>query len=807
MADMADPSDIGGYSARQNRNAEAAEPTDNSRGQYPRDQFPHRPAHNAEPTYPVVRPPDYNGHNFGSAHPSMQPHRQQTPRGFVHIDLTEDRAESPTDVIMARRPPAGPSALGSSQHQTDSASSRHGSTSGTTSPHDITPHPPVSTASGPVPTSSAVPYGPAPSSSAVPNGPEPSLSAVPSGPVPTSSAVPRPVCADLDYSHAQCGPPNLWGLDHALISSAVPRRFATLQDLAAAIDISQPRKCAYMNDCTLFQGVPVDRIPWRKSLSHFFGRNKVCTRCVPDHVWIWWCRKHYQRSRYRDAHGYACRLILSLEAQVLRIQAWSNENQRMGVPENGVVVDWTLAVRRRELKRGEREQSETPEPDDDELPGSGSHVPQWLRDMCGPRKTTAEIQEIIVLIRDDILRRNLNQVPDVEFLPRIEGERAKPPPKPKTGDAKAKREMKEAKDEKDTKETKGPLKRALTTDEEDKDEEDDSSPRKRHRFSHGEAWQVPLYRRFQLSSPRANGPHMRSFSDDRGTRWAYQPAPPVPPAFSQGYSSYSSLQQPVNTYNSSNQGVNNRSYYAGNNTAYEQLHDPVTDDIYSAPDRPSMWQQPPGPPQHRATSYSENPYYALPQSGPPPAGTVKHRPSASAPTTLHRIPEGSSSDGLQNYRYGGPQPQATGYYGHYNTPQQQPQQQLTVGAGAPGSSGSFASAAPTFDTRYQPTYEPIPPRPMEYEPPIPPRPMEYEPPIPPRPVESYSRPAERTAPVGFPSPSLGGYGTYASGGQRGPAHGSQDQGPQGHGSQDYGTQGHGAAGPSGGYTSPSDHRR
>lgn len=37
----------------------------------------------------------------------------------------------------------------------------------------------------------------------------------------------------------------------------------------------------------------------RKVVSHVFGRNKRCTRKLPDNAWIMWCRKHYQRKRYR----------------------------------------------------------------------------------------------------------------------------------------------------------------------------------------------------------------------------------------------------------------------------------------------------------------------------------------------------------------------------------------------------------------------------------------------------------------------------------------------------------------------------
>jgi len=36
----------------------------------------------------------------------------------------------------------------------------------------------------------------------------------------------------------------------------------------------------------------------RKSVSHFFGRNKGCTKNITKDMWVLYCRKHYQRGRY-----------------------------------------------------------------------------------------------------------------------------------------------------------------------------------------------------------------------------------------------------------------------------------------------------------------------------------------------------------------------------------------------------------------------------------------------------------------------------------------------------------------------------
>lgn len=44
----------------------------------------------------------------------------------------------------------------------------------------------------------------------------------------------------------------------------------------------------------------------REVVSHIFGRNKACTRDLANDLWIYWCRKHYQRLKYRaeDSEGW-----------------------------------------------------------------------------------------------------------------------------------------------------------------------------------------------------------------------------------------------------------------------------------------------------------------------------------------------------------------------------------------------------------------------------------------------------------------------------------------------------------------------
>lgn len=207
------------------------------------------------------------------------------------------------------------------------------------------------------------------------------------------------------------------------------------------IDFMAPKVCKYMDRCTLTRDG--EEVNWRKAMSHLFGRNKNCTRSIPDNVWICLCRKHYQRARYRNNAEYNKRLCGLVECQILRLEAWSNENRRTGQIENGVVVDWTLAVRKREQKRlDEKSSRKRPrggddDDDDEDLPILNSNtvpVPQWLLDMCRGGYTTYEIQQIVARIGREMHGKNprLTQVPDIEILPNITGENAKPKNKSKT---------------------------------------------------------------------------------------------------------------------------------------------------------------------------------------------------------------------------------------------------------------------------------------------------------------------------------------------------------------------------------------
>lgn len=120
------------------------------------------------------------------------------------------------------------------------------------------------------------------------------------------------------------------------------------QDHASLEEPEQPEPepeplCEFTNSCTTNTGSSQSqtnsesRNP-RKVISHIFGRNKTATKLFPAHVWVHYCRKHYQRARYRsrDWPFTQCDLLLD---SLGRMEEW------------GGVGCFEVALRRREMER------------------------------------------------------------------------------------------------------------------------------------------------------------------------------------------------------------------------------------------------------------------------------------------------------------------------------------------------------------------------------------------------------------------------------------------------------------------------
>lgn len=95
--------------------------------------------------------------------------------------------------------------------------------------------------------------------------------------------------------------------------------------------------------CIFVQGCKTNS-PIRKSVSHFFGRNKGTTLLIPEHIWLVYCRQHYQRLRYRLGNSYPLHQLDLVKVVIRRIERWGQENKSRGAGNE--VTGWKIILRK-----------------------------------------------------------------------------------------------------------------------------------------------------------------------------------------------------------------------------------------------------------------------------------------------------------------------------------------------------------------------------------------------------------------------------------------------------------------------------
>ncbi|KAJ5820014.1 hypothetical protein N7474_005605 [Penicillium riverlandense] len=144
-----------------------------------------------------------------------------------------------------------------------------------------------------------------------------------------------------------------------------------------------------------------DGMHFRKVVSHVFGRNKASTKLFPPSVWVHYCRKHYQRARYRADQWPFTQCELLVES-LNRMQTW------------GGVESFELILRRREMLRvdnGDDSSDNARASKTSKKAPSGrknptaiiAPVPDWLRAHVGRDKTFEDIRQIVSRIRQHLL--------------------------------------------------------------------------------------------------------------------------------------------------------------------------------------------------------------------------------------------------------------------------------------------------------------------------------------------------------------------------------------------------------------------
>ncbi|KAH8423444.1 putative pathogenicity factor [Aspergillus melleus] len=198
---------------------------------------------------------------------------------------------------------------------------------------------------------------------------------------------------------------------------------------------------------------PLEPPPPRKLITHIFGRNKLSTRLFPPSVWVHYCRKHYQRARYR-APNWAVTQVDLVFVSLERMAVWGGVRAfEVVLRKRAMDLELGMVLRGEEEEEGEgivdggerggagvmrrkqrqtavaaRSKGKAPQRKKPTMP-RGS-VPSWLREHLGPNKSFAEVRTMLELLKtylkeeDKRRQRSPNatkraqlRFPDIEILP------------------------------------------------------------------------------------------------------------------------------------------------------------------------------------------------------------------------------------------------------------------------------------------------------------------------------------------------------------------------------------------------------
>lgn len=198
---------------------------------------------------------------------------------------------------------------------------------------------------------------------------------------------------------------------------------ATAQDIGRV----NPHCEAQSTDCR------TDCFNMRKIVAHIFGRNKACTAQIPEHCWVEWCRKHYQRLRHRMLEqGWIFLQINCLKTQLGRMEEW------------GQVQSWTIVLQHKFQEELDREDAAQKPEDEDGLRNStkitvtskDDHTKEhtktspnrFLHFFLGEKKSFHEVYAAIDAVEKAAKEGQLISFPPLQFLPLIDATLHPPPP-------------------------------------------------------------------------------------------------------------------------------------------------------------------------------------------------------------------------------------------------------------------------------------------------------------------------------------------------------------------------------------------
>ena len=168
--------------------------------------------------------------------------------------------------------------------------------------------------------------------------------------------------------------------------------------------------CMYDDDCDT-------DAPRRKCISHIFGRNKTCTRRIPRGMWLYHCRKHYQRARYRADGEWAREQSAVIRRQFDRLRLWND------------IEGWDIQPVKKEREAimasflGGQAQSESSDSATDSEAGADGSLTgtwAWLRKEFG-KMDNEDVDDLLTKIDGLLHKHDAHKYPRIEILPRFEG--------------------------------------------------------------------------------------------------------------------------------------------------------------------------------------------------------------------------------------------------------------------------------------------------------------------------------------------------------------------------------------------------
>lgn len=211
------------------------------------------------------------------------------------------------------------------------------------------------------------------------------------------------------------------------------------EDAQRPLLVAEGVTCSFGN-CTL-------KSPFRRTISAFFGRNKKGGRDVPVGIWLHICRKHYQRTKYRDKDKYVNAQCDRIETQFDRLEEWSQATLEA---DQGPHIDyWTITLGKKEADyqasqknadaakakaaQGKGKGKAPAQEEDEDKPFIKEeaideifdeedniwHAPAWLVTLLGRRLSFEEIRKVFARLRLETQSIPNRTLPQVEFLPHL----------------------------------------------------------------------------------------------------------------------------------------------------------------------------------------------------------------------------------------------------------------------------------------------------------------------------------------------------------------------------------------------------